>query len=161
MAKVKQPARNGVTPTSGREWRKAREEGYVITLPSGNAIRLRSIALDTLILSGKLPDLLTPVAARSLWTFDDGGAIADETEMAKNYAELIHLIVRAGVIEPRIVENPEADDEISMDDLEFNDKVFIFNACIAPAAALQNFRDKQATGLDAVHNGKGDSDTAV
>lgn len=161
MAKMKQPAKNGVTPTSGRAWRKAREEGYIITLPSGNVAKLRPVALDVLITSGKLPDLLTPIAARTLWTEDSPQKIAEQAELAQGYAELVNVIVPAAFLSPRIVDSPQADDEISLDDLDFTDKVAVFNLCTAPAAALETFRNQQAANVDTLRNGKGDGDTAV
>ena len=58
---------NGKEPqiTSGVKWRQPREEGIIVPLPSGNVARLRPVALDVMISSGKLPDMLTPVAAKT------------------------------------------------------------------------------------------------
>ena len=142
--------------TSGADWRKPREEGYVIRLPSGNMARLRPVALDVLIISGKLPDLLTQLAAKSLWAETDTATIGDQVELAKGYAELINIIVPAAMMEPRIVEKPQADDEISLDDLQFSDKVAIFQLASGGTTLLQNFRDEQTPNVEPVRDGESD-----
>ncbi len=143
-------------PTSAAEWRKAREEGYVVTLPSGHVARLRPVALDVLIISGKLPDLLTPLAAKSLWIETDGEEIANEAEKAKGYAELINIIVPAAMVEPRVVDDPTGDDEISLEDIDFADKAAIYQLATQPAEVLRRFRDKQKRNVAAVSDGQGD-----
>lgn len=132
-----------VKPTSGRDWRKARLEGETVTLPSGNIATLRPVALDLLITSGKLPDLLTPIAAKSLFVEESAATIADQAELAKGYAELINLIVPLAMLSPRITPEPVKDDEISLDDLEFSDKVAIFNLATGGATVLKSFREQQ------------------
>lgn len=137
-------------PTSGATWRKPRTEGEVVTLPSGNVARLRPVALDQLIISGKLPDLLTPIAAKSLWTETDTSTIADQVETAKGFAELVNLVVPLAMMEPRIVADPQADDEIAMDDIEFSDKIAIFQLATGGSTVLRAFRERQEANVDAV-----------
>jgi len=134
-------------PTSGATWRKPREEGEVVTLPSGNVARLRPVALDQLIISGKLPDLLTPIAAKSLWTETDTDRIADQVETAKGFAELVNLVVPLAMMTPRIVADPQADDEIAMDDIEFSDKIAIFQLATGGSTVLRAFRERQEAGM--------------
>lgn len=140
--------------TSGAAWRKPREEGYVVRLPSGNMARLRPVALDMLIVGGKLPDLLTPIAAKSLWTETDTATLGDQVELAKGYAELVNLIVPNAMMDPVIVEKPEADNEITLDDLEFSDKVAIFQLASGGTTLLKNFREQQAPNVESVRNGE-------
>lgn len=137
-------------PTSGATWRKPREEGEVVTLPSGNVARLRPVALDQLIISGKLPDLLTPIAAKSLWTETDTASIGDQVETAKGFAELVNLVVPLAMLTPRIVADPQADDEISMDDIEFSDKIAIFQLATGGSTVLRAFRERQEADVDAL-----------
>jgi hypothetical protein len=141
---------NKFKPTSGATWRKSREEGEVVTLPSGNVARLRPVALDQLIISGKLPDLLTPIAAKSLWTETDTSTIADQVETAKGFAELVNLVVPLAMLTPRIVLDPQADDEIAMDDIEFSDKIAIFQLATGGSTVLRAFRERQEASVDAL-----------
>lgn len=142
-------------PTSGRQWRKAREEGIVVTLPSGNIARLRPVALDVMLANGQMPDLLAPIAAKSLWDEIDTEKIAGMVDMAKGMADLFGIVCKAALLEPRVVDNPTADDEIALDDIEFQDKAAIFQLAIAPTRALELFRRQQEQRLAAVHDGQG------
>lgn len=142
--------------TSGKEWRKPREEGFIIDLPSGNAAKLRPVALDRLVLAGRIPDLLSPVAAEALWIQTSEAEMKGKGDLLRNYTELVNLIVPLALIEPRISDNPTGDDEISLDDIDFTDKVAIFQVATQPAGVLRRFREQQAGVLDAVHDGKND-----
>jgi len=145
------------TPTPGNEWRKPREEGYVIKLiTSGNTVRLRPVALDMLIASGSIPDILTPAAAKILWDGPDAGLIAARSEIDHEFIDLVNVVVPAAMLYPRVVDTPQADDEISLDDLDFSDKVAIYQLAIQPAAVLRRFRDQQATDVELVRDGQDD-----
>lgn len=142
-----------VTPAS--EWHAQRtesEQGYVVPLPSGNVVRLRPVALDVLILSGKLPDILTPIAAKSLWTETKTDDIASQVEMAKGFIDLINIIVPAALLYPRITETPQYDDDVRLDDIDFRDRVHIFQVATQPAAALYSFRREQEERMAAISN---------
>lgn len=141
-------------PTSGQQWRKAREVGETIRLPSGNVATLRPVPLDQLMLSGKIPDLLTPIAARSLWAETDTGSIADQVETAKGFAELINLIVPLAVLRPHIVDDPQSDDEISLADIDFSDKIAIFQLATGGSQTLSLFRKGQEANVEPVLDGE-------
>ena len=150
------------TPTPAKAWRQPREEGYLITLPSGNIARLRPVALDMLILSGELPDLLSPIAAKMLWEETDVAEIANAAELATGTAKLMNYVCRAAMMDPVVAavgEEPK-DGEIALEDIDFQDKSIIFQLAISPAVAMRNFRDRQAAGVDAVQDGEGDGDKA-
>ncbi len=142
-------------PTSGRLWRQPREEGVAITLPSGHVARLRPVALDVMIAHGELPDLLTPLAAKTLWTEIEAKEIGDTAELATGTIELFNLVCRAAFVSPRVVDDPQADDEIGLADIAFEDKSAVFQLCIQGARALELFRERQAQRLEALHNGEG------
>ena len=150
------------TPTPAKAWRQPREEGYLITLPSGNIARLRPVALDVLILSGELPDLLSPIAAKMLWEETDVAELANAAELATGTAKLMNHVCRAAMMEPVVAavgEEPK-DGEIALEDIDFQDKSIIFQLAISPAVAMRNFRDRQAAGVDTVQDGEGDGDKA-
>lgn len=146
--------------TQASEWRRPRQEGYVITLPSGFKARLRPVALDMLILSGKLPDLLTPIAAKSLWTETDTAAIGDQAELAKGFAELINIVVPAAMMYPLVVDDPQAENEIGLEDIDFSDKTAIFQLVTQPAEVLRRFCDQQTAGVESLLYSKNDMPAA-
>jgi len=142
-------------PTSASMWRKARLEGYTVQLPSGLFATIRPVALDQLVKTGLLPDLLSPIAARSLWAETESDDIAKDPEMNKRFLELIDLIVPMAMMIPAVVENPNSQkEEIKLEDIDFLDKVGIFNLATQPAEMLKTFRDQQKERLSALHNSK-------
>lgn len=146
--------------TGAAVWRKPRQEGYVITLPSGNTARLRPVALDVMITSGKLPDILTPIAAKTLWAEIETEEIGNVAEMASGMADLFGIVCKAAFMEPAVVDKPKADNEISLEDISFEDKAAVFQLAIQPAKVLERFREQQAAGVESVPDSKDGKDKA-
>lgn len=148
--------------TSAAAWREPREKGYVLALPSGNTARIRPVALDVMIQDGRLPDLLSPIAARSLWTETDVEEIGKVGELATGMAELFGYVCKASFIEPRIVDGEEdlGEGEISLSDISFDDKAFVFQLAIQPAQVLHRFCEKQAGDVEPPRAGDGDTPEA-
>lgn len=140
--------------TPGSAWRRPREQGEIVTLPSGNVARVRPVAVDALLAAGRIPDLLSGVAAKTLWTETDTATIAEQAETAKHFADLINLIVPLVMLEPRVVDNPEGDEQIALDDIEFSDKIAIFQLATGGSTVLRQFRLDQEKRLAAIHNGE-------
>lgn len=139
-----------LTPTSGAVWRQPREQGYTVTLPSGNVATLRPVALDSLLAAGEIPDLLSPVVAKTLWAETEPAALAEQGELAKGFLELIALVVPLAMMEPIVVNEPRADNEIALDDIELADKVGIFNLATGGASVLKSFLAEETKRLDAI-----------
>lgn len=143
-----------VTPAA--QWRKARLEGHVVRLPSDNVVRMRQVPMDLLILGGKIPDILTPVAAKALWVDTDAESLGNEADLAKGFMELMNLIVPLALVEPRMVAEPKADDEIAPEDMDFNDRLAVFQLATQPVEVLRSFREQQARDVEPVRDGDGD-----
>lgn len=141
-------------PTSGRAWRKPREVGEIVTLPSGNVARLRPVAVDALLAAGRIPDLLSGIAAKTLWAETDTASIAEQAEQAKGFADLINLIVPLAMLEPRVVAEPTGDGEIALDDVEFSDKIAVFQLSTGGSTVLKSFREQQARVVATVPDGE-------
>jgi hypothetical protein len=145
-----------VTPAN--QWREPREKGYLVTLPSGNVARMRPVALDVMILDGTLPDLLSPIAAKTLWTETDIEEIGNIGELAAGMAELFGHVCRASFLEPRIADVEDlGEGEIALDDVSFDDKAFVFQLAIQPAQVLRKFCEQQAAGVGTVRTGDDDT----
>ncbi len=145
-----------LTPTSGAAWRKPRTEGYTVALPSGNIATLRPVAIDEMLVQGEIPDLLSPVVAAALWDTEDvpPDVLAQNGELAGNFARLISIVVPAAMLCPRVVEDPQGDDEIALADLEFADKTVIFNLAAGGAAVLRAFCAQQSADVAALPDGE-------
>jgi len=144
--------------TSATEWREAREVGFVVTLPSGNAARIRPVAMDVMIQDGTLPDLLSPLAAKSLWTEMDTKFIGDTAELAIGMAELFGQVCKAAFLEPRVVDDAEdlGDGEIALEDVSFDDKGYVFQLAIQSAQVLRKFCEQQAGNVEPTHTSDDD-----
>lgn len=148
--------------TAASKWREPREKGFVVTLPSGHVARIRPVALDVMIQDGSLPDLLSPIAAKALWTETNVEEIANVAEMATGMSELFGVVCKATFIEPRVVNDMEDldDDEIALADVSFDDKSFVFQLAIQPAQILHKFCEQQARDVELVRDSDGDASEA-
>jgi hypothetical protein len=131
--------------TSGKEWRKPREEGIEITFPSGNTARIRPVGSEWFLAQGNIPDLLTPIIAAEAegrdWMTDEK-AVSSLAELGKSL-DFLNSMIKAFFVSPKVVENPQSDDEISPADVEYQDKLALMNFIGAPAVALRTFRENQ------------------
>lgn len=139
-------------PTPGADWRRQSTATAVTTLPlSGLNVEVGRVHLDALLLSGKIPDVLTPVVADMLWsTIGQGQGKEEEIQGTKDFFALVNIVVKASLVSPRVVDTPTADDEISVDDIEFGDRLIIFQLARQPATVLFRFRQEQVADVDAL-----------
>ena len=170
---------NKFKPTSGASWRKAREEGELIELPSGNLARLRAVSPLALVASGEIPDMLTPLVAQVLSQGVDAtqetinrviaGIESDDSEAPdvreafaglKRMTSAFDAICAAVFVSPKVVENPTGDDEISPDDLDLADKLHAVHLATQPLAVLQRFRYEPPADVAVVHDSEGDGEPA-
>lgn len=153
-------------PTRGIDWRKPREEGFLLALPSGNSATIRPVALDVLLRQGKIPDLLTPLVAKMIYEGVDTDeldkllSVEKLAEQSDEMLALIDAICAAAFLEPRIVEQPQAEDEIAIEDVELADRGTVFSLAVLPANDLRRFLQRQASAVEPVPDGDGDEPEA-
>lgn len=153
-------------PTSGKAWRRSRLAGELVKLPSGNVARLRRPDLLDMVMSGQVPDSLTPIVEKAFFEAPDeqsreetGRAFVQEAGLA-GFNELLRLICQAAFLEPHIMDDPQAEDEISYGDLDFADKMFVFTWAAGEVADLEKFPTEPDGGVEPVHVGEGLRETA-
>jgi len=138
------------TPTP-RDWRAEHATTTETTLGySGLAVEIGPVQLDQLLIAGKIPDGLTPVVSSVLWSTVGQGKSEDEIRAEKGFYELVNLVVAAALANPRVVENPTADDEIAIEHLPFGDKIIIYTIATQPLGVLHRFRQEQKPDVDAL-----------
>lgn len=154
-------------PTSGAAWRQPRTEGYTKELPSGAVARLRPVSPDQLIAGGEVPDILTPLVLKMLFQGSDGSELSRLTQPeqvlvhAGETVKLINAICRLAFVQPRIVDDPQSDDEISIDDVAIIDRSFVFQLATQPAEVLRDFRlSPTITDVATVPDEQGDGEPA-
>jgi len=146
-------AHNGKEPvlkaTSAKEWRKPREEGVIVPLPSGFCPKLRSVGIEELVRRGVIPDDLTALAAEMV--YEKTAAVEVVRSLGKRAIDFLNLVVAASFVYPKVsFEDDLADDEISIDDIDLLDKQAIFAFVTGPTQALRLFRFQQAVDVGSV-----------
>jgi hypothetical protein len=126
------------------EWRKQREEEK--TLPSGLQVRLRKVSLVDLVANGQIPNtLLSSIDdMRKQEGIDLDAMTADDIDIEEfpQYAGLYNAVALSCVIEPEIGQEP-SDDVLGVEELPFDDRVFIFKWANGEAEKLESFREEE------------------
>lgn len=135
------------TLTPASEWRSMQRDGVVITLQSsGRTVRLRSVQLARLLKAGQIPDPLTAYVASMIYGGDE-----DETRTAAQKAiewqDYLDLVATVALMHPRVVENPQNDDEIAIEDLEYAELIEIHGWARNPLDAVRPFRQQETANV--------------
>lgn len=143
-------------PTLGSQMRQMREQGVVLTFPSGNRYRVRTVGAAALLRRGNLPNVLLAFVIDAIYYGVDGKKIdqfftlQEREENAAAFVESLNVCCDLVFMEPRIVENPTADDECSIDDIPIQDRSWAFDLAFGVARELRPFRDEQEADVDSV-----------
>lgn len=118
------------------EWREQKKMGEAATLPSGLEIRIKRVAMLDLAEQGKIPVTLQP----KLNELMAGGKVTVTLEQFAEFAGIINLVCRACIVEPV---------ELDVTELDYNDRLSIFQWANEVTAGLKTFRGEQAGSLGA------------
>jgi hypothetical protein len=134
------------------EWRMSRihEE----TLPSGLAVKLRDVSMTDLLFTGKLPPAMLDFAQGAS---QQGASNVDLKELAKNgedFRVLMDALVKLSLVEPAIGDVSD-ETHITLDELNGDDKLFIFNWANREVSQLQSFREGEAEPLETLQSRNG------
>ena len=141
-------------------WKKKHSQGGLVDLPSGNKCRLRNPGMQAFLKMGFIPDSLTGLVTKALKT----GKEADEAEILEALSdeqkmdELFDLYDRITIycfVDPKVHEVPEddedrEDDKLYVDEIDFEDKVFIFQWAVGGTRDLHRFREQQNAAVERV-----------
>ncbi len=155
--------------TLGKKWRDARKAELL--LPSGNVAIVRNVPLSTFLLSGGgVPESLLPIVQNVIKTLESPeGNVRDAVvnkeasvpELLKTSMELMNRVCELAFVSPRIVANPTADDEISIDDVDDLDKEMLLNLFGMSARELEPFCKASSELMADVLAGEVPSDTPI
>jgi len=90
---------------------------------------------------GEIPDPLSAAVAEML--SGKSKDIADFDNF-KQFASLAAFVCRQAFVSPRIVDDPQADDEVSILDIDFADQRYVFNKAQSEIVMLAPFRQESA-----------------
>jgi hypothetical protein len=125
--------------TSISAWRKRREEGELYTLPSGNVALLQRVHIMALVEQGQVPDTLTNLVAQMV---SENPRMQISMKDLKHYAEVVNLVVCAAFVAPVVRAEP-GEGSLGVQELDFSDRVAVFEWCHLPTRKLEPFRPEQ------------------
>lgn len=147
--------RNGTGPTSepeelkptlGSQIRQMREKGVVLPFPSGNNYRVRVVGAANMLRRGNLPNVLLSFVADAIFhgvtaeKIDEFMTLKDKEQHSLEFLDSLRICCEEVFLEPRIVEKPTKDDEISIADLHLQDQAWAFDLAFGFARELRPFR---------------------
>lgn len=138
------------------EYRKARLEGELLTLPSGLEVRVKKVTLIDLALNGEIPQTLHAATDDLLRQ----GEAQLHTAGLVNYGEMIALVLKACLVDPAV--GAESDEtHIALKDIEADDKLAIFRWANRGAAQLEKFRAEPTRPVGTVQSNGHDAHAPV
>lgn len=152
------------------EYLQAIRQGVEKTLPSGLVVRLRPIDMG-MLLSSDLPEPLMRIVQRHLTGETDSAtptqqAMEDEalTLIQENGAiktmremrEFGSVIAQQCIVSPKIVENPQTDDQIALREIATGDLMALTQIVGMPLRELIPFRFEQTEDVEPVRAGESD-----
>jgi hypothetical protein len=136
---------------SVKDWRaqqrKIRDEGMPFELPSGLVVQVRNVPIADFLTRGGIPDSLAPLVAEMI----NGKANLDKLDANKAMLaqmEMTDAVCRVAIVTPRIVDDPKKDDEISLKELDEEDKGALMGLLGLPARKLEPFCHQQTRTLE-------------
>jgi len=129
--------------TTPKDWSKRNLNIRLLELPSGAVFRVRNVDLQNMLTQGYLPLALVntflETSARVSMNARQGKSEWDDMdeETIQKVDEVARKLVCLAVLEPRISMDEEtSDDVINVNDLPFQDCLFIFANCVSGGALM-------------------------
>ena len=147
---------------------KKRKQGVELTLPSELVVRAKRVELESFIVQGNVPNPLMQIVSEAL----EKGKKADiekmvgmdegniDLDMVKEMYGMVNDIVVASVLQPQIHLVPEDEDErdddlLYVDEVDDEDKMFIFQWATGGTSDVETFREQARADLVSLAQGQG------
>lgn len=158
--------------TDASAWKGRRETaGTKVPLPSGNVCLARNPGIHVFIEQGMIPNNLLPVIQEAL---NEGKGISPkkvkeasaDIDMLRDMVAMADAVVVYCVLKPEINAVPETEaqrdsDLFYVDEMDFDDKMFIFQWALGGTKALDRFREESSAAVVALDAGEDMDETAV
>ena len=142
--------------TSVSEWKTA-AQGQLLELPSGKVIRVKMPGMQAFLTANLIPNSLMPIVLAAI----SEGKPADNSDMqelVKDPQILVELsnsidkIFLFCVVEPEVSAVPDEGverdpDTLYVDEIDLDDKSFVFQCAVGGTRDLEQFRAEQAAAL--------------
>lgn len=149
--------------TSAKSWKSKASAGTPLVVPSGNTCLVRTPGMQVFIKQGLIPNSLLPIVQEAM---NKGRAPKNlDLDMDKNpellteMMDLMDAITVYCVIDPKVEAEPaewvERDDDVLyVDEVDFNDKMFIFQYAVGGTSDLAKFREELTEHVEALSAGE-------
>jgi hypothetical protein len=117
-------------------------------------MRLRNATFQTFMRMGMIPNSLLAVVQKSI---DKGkspelGELVESPKQIEDMVKMVDSVVCFVAIEPRVYPAPANEDDrdenlLYVDEVDDEDKMFIFGVCTGGTRDVETFRKQQANGL--------------
>lgn len=148
------------------ELKRAYDEGLPQTLLSGIEVQMRPVQPDKLLMSGKVPDILTPLVMGMMFAKEKDGDtvfpdevkdpityyLTKEREKAQEAVEFIKsvdVVCEAALVDPSLVPY-----------LTLADRMWIFRLAFMPVEVLATFRHQPQANVEVGNDGAGEPQQA-
>lgn len=151
-----------LTVTSPKQWKKTDPEGVLVELPSGNVVRCKRPGMQKFVELGMVPNALIPIVDTALKDhlppkIDD--VINDQSLLEATNVFMDDVFLHC-VVEPEVLPVPIPDEEgdvpereedvLYIDEVEMEDRVFVFQFSVGGTRSVQRFRQLQVTDMAVV-----------
>lgn len=161
-------------PSLVAAWRKeataraeARETPFKLDLPSGKAVYVVRMSLRLLLNKGMVPDVLTPQVSETIALIESGDPDKGQREVMDEFARdpvdaylrwlnLLNFVWLATVVSPKFAKEGEddpANDVFSLDLVDYDDKLYVYQWTQGVDQSVQDFRLQQAAAVGTLGNG--------
>lgn len=157
---------SNVTPVS--QWKK-KTEPVPLDLPSGNTCLVQPVGMEAFIKQGFIPNSLLPIVQKSLAAGEAGrpdeinagemmAEALQDPEKLRDIFDVADAVTVYCVVEPKVHPVPEDDssreeDKLYVDEIDFDDKMFIFQYAVGGSRDLEAFRAATAADVGPVADG--------
>jgi len=132
------------------EWRASRVKE--LDLPSGLLIKLRDVTITDLMLTGNLPPAFTSFIEETQSAGKQQIDIKDIMSNMKEFAPVLDIMLEAALVEPKIG-SIQDDEHITIDEVSYNDKMFIFQWLNREVSQVNTFRKEEDKPVASVQHG--------
>jgi hypothetical protein len=155
------------SPTSASSWKAKTIGGTLVTVPSGNTARIRIPGMEVFLTEGIIPNGLMPIVqewmSKGLAPNDDTlKDLIKDNERISQVIELANAITIYCCLDPVVVAIPKDDqgdiipvgdsrrdaDTLYIDEVDFQDRMFIFNVAVGGTSNLERFREEQKSRVE-------------
>lgn len=165
---------NTPTPTPAAQWKGKQNTTEDLLLPSGNVAKVRRPGMQAFVTAGIIPNSLLGIMMKEL---ERGGAqqpfnpdeivgdIQNNPEKLNDLMELVDSVLVHCVLEPKVelpTKGVERDpNTLYADEVDLEDKFFIFQYAVGGSRDLERFREGSAAMLAGSQPGEDLGSTAI